>query len=60
MQESTVNSLPTMQLLPPCEQSDSEPLETDDEFDHPRGIGRSQTRGGRAPENPPKNAQDST
>ncbi|CAK0871353.1 unnamed protein product [Prorocentrum cordatum] len=59
MQESTVNSLPTMQLLPPCEQSDNEQLETDDEFDHPRGLGRAETRGGCAPEDPPENAQDS-
>ncbi|CAK0850616.1 unnamed protein product [Prorocentrum cordatum] len=44
---------PAMQLLPPCRHSDNEPLDTDNELDHPRGLGRAATGGGRAPDDPP-------
>ncbi|CAK0880651.1 unnamed protein product [Prorocentrum cordatum] len=41
-------------------ESDGEQWETDDEFDHPRGLGRAEAGGGCAPKNPPENGQDST
>ncbi|CAK0880705.1 unnamed protein product [Prorocentrum cordatum] len=59
MQEATMKPFPTMQSMPPCQESDGEPWETDDEFDHPRGLGRAETGGGCAPESPPENGQDS-
>lgn len=38
-------SFPTFQSLPPWrEESDNESLMTDDEFDHPRGLGRVETK----------------